>query len=216
MNINSCLLFVFGGVKFSENTNKIDLISLIRWNIVVIIPIISSVLYIVRECKILSNYTLIRYGFIVKWWKNKVYIIILNNIFYVIVGISIIIVFNINSLEQVDLKLLVSIFIIFSLFIVCISLICSTIIILKKNIHLLFIIYILLVGLCSIIGILKVENNKISFGCFGMILRSNYYNNFYGFSFFTIIIFMIVLIIINISFVSLYLKNIKNKCYRRL
>lgn len=208
-DINDFCLTNMGGLTIAQTTNGLDIFRLLRWNLTIVFPIIVSLIYASREFSSLYIFTVIRYKSMGKWWKERLVAIFANNYNYLFIGLVIAGIINVDTISQLDIKSALLIYLLFSLFTLSVSLTCVTFFIMTKSYKLSIVVYLLFVGFASVFGLLDINYNKYAFGCFGMLMRSNYINNDYGFSVFIATIIMIALIIFNLCIQFLFLKTNK-------
>ena len=206
-NINDFLIFHFGGVKIEATVNHFNMMAFIRWTIAVLPPIIISLIYVERECSVYCVYTIMRYGSLNKWWRDRFCVVLVNQYIYLLMGMGLAAAIHFNAITKINISSFFFIILLFPLFTLIITLICITLFLIIKSQKAAIATCLILTGFITTLGLLNTNANKYSFGCFGMLVRSKYMNEQYGFSIPFAALIMLIIALFNIAFQLLYLKK---------
>ena len=199
-NSGDIALILFGGVMIQKDETAPDIISILRWNIIEFIPVLVTLMGFDFECG-RKSLTFLRSRSVWRWYFDKILVIILFHYAYIAVGLLA------EMLVYSDRTMLHNILILMPLHALSVALCCLTAHIAWGHMRLAIAVYFLINGVTAAMGIMDNALNKFAYSYFGMVNRSSYVNEQFGFNTKIAVFTMILVILINISAQAIYLKK---------
>ena len=198
LSFNEYLINNLGGIEINTMQSGFDMYGMIRWTVTISPPVIIGLLYINREMGIFSIYTVLRMKSMKQWWIDRVIALIVGHYLYFVIGgmiLLLISLFRQSPSAQID-KATLLISLLFPFYTLTLCLLCVTAFIITGSQRISIAMYTIVAGISTTMGMTINSANPYMLGCYGMLLRSNKYDSFYGFSLGRAIFVMISFIVL--------------------
>lgn len=133
-----------------QESRGLDIIGIIRWNLCVLPPVATSILFMDIEIRVLQIYTMIRSKNIIKWFIQRFIGIVIANLFYLFLFVVIAeICVAPGDYKKNGFLLFLTLFFLHTLLV---SLVSVALCVQSKNIHITIVFYLTVEGIMVVIG----------------------------------------------------------------
>lgn len=164
----TCLWFL-GGI--SPQNNSINLIAIIKWNLLIFPPIVTFIIYESKSKVGLGILEMIRYGSLKRIWRKNIIVCICINYLFFIIPVMFCLIIE-TKLVLCNLYFIIEIIVLLPIFTSTLTIICTNIANLSNSYSLVIGVYIFFGGITPIVLIAYPECSKYIFTAFGMVLRT--------------------------------------------
>ncbi len=171
VDTDNLLVELLGGIPSNDGGYGINIFEIIYWNMVVLPPISTSILFMMEETGALSSYTMIRSQRIGLWWTGRFIPMMIANLLYIAVAILIVWVLGGISFDDSFFTVVF----LFSLHTTMVSAILATLLVVTQSVPFVIVVFAMIELFGVAVGSLSSDLGKYTLALWGMANNSYYF-----------------------------------------